>query len=344
MKTQTQVFDPDGDLTFILTHHPSDSIESRDFTPELGIGFDLNLDSKEPDEEHEVRIQVSSKHLTLASPVFKAMLKHSFREGAGLREFGCVQIPLPEDDPDAFSILMSIIHAKNQAVPRQMSLPLLTTIAILVDKYELHESTDLFANTWIDALKTSMPETFCKQLISWICITWVFRRPAEFTWASFVAIKQSTGVGFETVYEDFDTLPIPEEIIEAINVQREQAMEKILECLRMVVHGIQESKSHNCPAHRQECEALLLGTLLRSASKSKLWPIMESPYPGLSFKEVAYGIGALYIKSFCSQERGVYSATADDSHGIKTTLKAELKEIEMHLRGLRLKDFENTEL
>ena len=77
--------------------------------------------------------------MTLASSVFKAMLNGHFMEGRLLAEMGMVEVPLPDDDPTAFTILLDIIHGRGSRVPRKLNLTLLTDIAVLVDKYRLHE-------------------------------------------------------------------------------------------------------------------------------------------------------------------------------------------------------------
>lgn len=100
---------------------------------------------------------VSSRHLTLSSSVFKAMLRTPFREGETLSLHGKVTINLPEDDPAAFEILMNIIHAKNRAIPKTVPLIILTELAILVDKYRMHEAIGFLADLWIDNLKHAIP-------------------------------------------------------------------------------------------------------------------------------------------------------------------------------------------
>lgn len=55
-----------------------------------------------------------------------------------------MEIPLPDDDPVAFGILLRILHAQNNFVPREVDLPLLTGISILVDKYQIHNAVGVF--------------------------------------------------------------------------------------------------------------------------------------------------------------------------------------------------------
>ncbi|KAF7945757.1 uncharacterized protein EAE97_004795 [Botrytis byssoidea] len=94
-------------------------------------------------------ILVSSKHMSFASPVFKAMLTGEFREAVELREKGGTKIPLPDDDVDAMITLVKVIHGRLKSISKCTNLILLTKIAILVDKYQCHESTEFAVKAWI---------------------------------------------------------------------------------------------------------------------------------------------------------------------------------------------------
>jgi hypothetical protein len=72
-------------------------------------------DNEAPDAD---RMLVSSKHMTLASPIFKAMLRTgTFSEGQELARRGKAEINLPEDDPTAFTILLNVIHGHGSRLP-----------------------------------------------------------------------------------------------------------------------------------------------------------------------------------------------------------------------------------
>jgi hypothetical protein len=60
----------------------------------------------------------------------------NFKEGDALRSNGSVEIPFPEDNPDAFLILLKIIHGMTRQVPHDMDFEMMNEIAILVDKYQ----------------------------------------------------------------------------------------------------------------------------------------------------------------------------------------------------------------
>jgi hypothetical protein len=90
--------DPDGDVLLKFSRHAS----SSDVESEAGEAVELFIN---------VHMRVSSKHLIMVSPVFKAMLQRdNFREGQQLGNTGSVEIPLPDDDSDAFLIILDIVH------------------------------------------------------------------------------------------------------------------------------------------------------------------------------------------------------------------------------------------
>jgi BTB/POZ domain len=133
--------DPDGDL--LLKFSCSSGVESQ---------------AEEP--VFNVHMRVSSKHLTIVSPVFKAMLQRdNFREGRELGNTGSVTVPLADDDPDAFIIILDVVHCRSRQVPREISLEMLTRISVLVDKYQMVEAVEMFSNDWIQHIKFPDPES-----------------------------------------------------------------------------------------------------------------------------------------------------------------------------------------
>jgi hypothetical protein len=54
--------------------------------------------------------------------------------------------PLPDDNPDALRILLEIVHFRNRQVPKKVSFAMLTHLSILVDKYQMLEAVEPFAN------------------------------------------------------------------------------------------------------------------------------------------------------------------------------------------------------
>lgn len=160
-----------------------------------------------PDEKdlcHAVRIRVSSKHLTLASPVFRTMFKVIYKEGLNLHSQGHAELPLPDDNPAAFLIILHLIHGQIRKVPRKIDLWMLTELAILVDKYELLETVEMWLDYWLQDLESTIPLTLNNDLLPWICISWVFRKSAILKKVTKIAQTESQGL------LEANQLPIPE--------------------------------------------------------------------------------------------------------------------------------------
>lgn len=161
MFSEDRILDPDGDLIVTLTVQ--------------GI--------------RAIRVRCSSKHLTLASPFFKDILSLDYEGANDLRSTGVLLLPLLEDDPDVLFPLLKIIHAQHGDVPARVDLPMLTRIAILVKKYQLHIAVELFARNWIAALGLRNSQCSMDDTRQWIFISWVFKWQDEYQTATKTAAR-----------------------------------------------------------------------------------------------------------------------------------------------------------
>lgn len=240
-------FDPKGDVLLKLTRQyekeeldgpdsESSSIAGDDEDPDTFPGSDnvsaqedatmdetANLDTETTSNTEQsiillnqpVHMRVSSRHLMLASRVFGAMLDEcKFKEGTTLHSEGSVEIELPDDDPDAFAILLDILHARTREVPRKVSLHTLTQIAILVNKYEMLVAVEIFSDIWIRRLsKRGLPDNysfFREEMLSWLFISWVFEKPKIFKPMTKSMIQQAS----HAVDQDLDSdPPIPNTLL-----------------------------------------------------------------------------------------------------------------------------------
>ena len=121
----------------------------------------LKLDSG----DEEALIRVHSKVLSLASPVFAAMLSPRFAEGQALEEKkGTVNSPtaidLPDDDPEAMSLICRILHFKEDAAQRPYYVPFDTRVRLaqICEKYDLSRALSSWTNIWMDENQTPRPD------------------------------------------------------------------------------------------------------------------------------------------------------------------------------------------
>ncbi|KAH9218768.1 hypothetical protein DL95DRAFT_359922 [Leptodontidium sp. 2 PMI_412] len=334
MASNMHVFDPAGDLTFILQSLVVK--EPRKSSSLLSYRSSTRKFAK-------VYMRVSSKRLMQASPVFRAMLKHSFMEGMTLRATGKVEVPLPDDDPVAFALLMDIVHGtKGRAAP-QMDTLFLTTLAILVDKYRLQQHVATSSDQWVESLQGQVPKTFTPDLLHWLCISWVFRRPIEFNIVTRIAERESLGQDLDTYSQALNAnLPIPQRVIDSILSRRIKAIRNCLDVIGRYIDMLQLSTprctSSRNESHRYTCNNVLLGSLLESSTNLGLWPPADAPYRDLNFKFVAHEIMQIKVVSFCSKMGFTNQPTG--SHGVKAEIGAAIGKLKTRFSGLHLKDFD----
>ncbi|QDS75767.1 hypothetical protein FKW77_008714 [Venturia effusa] len=104
----------------------------------------------------ETRILVSSKALTLASKVFKAMLLGSaFKEGRELAESTAkkepYELPLPDDDAQAITLLSQVLcHRARKISVTNVTIELLEKLATVADKYACAEAVGFASRAWLE--------------------------------------------------------------------------------------------------------------------------------------------------------------------------------------------------
>lgn len=101
----------------------------------------------------DVELRVSSKVLSLASPVFKTMFGPSFVEGKSITSSSPSRITLTDDNPIAMVNLCNIIHYQTKSMPKQPDQPFLDQLAIVADKYDCIEALRSSTHMWLTTLE-----------------------------------------------------------------------------------------------------------------------------------------------------------------------------------------------
>ncbi|KAL2826328.1 hypothetical protein BDW59DRAFT_161167 [Aspergillus cavernicola] len=147
----------------------------------------------EPLDESCFRIQVSAKHLILASSVFQKILTGGWTESVTYLQKGSVEITAESWDIEALLILLRAIHGQHYQIPRKLTLEMLAKVAVLADYYECKEAMFIWTGIWVDALEEKIPTTCSRDLILWLWISWFFQLPAQFTETTSTAMSWSNG-------------------------------------------------------------------------------------------------------------------------------------------------------
>ncbi|KAK0613273.1 hypothetical protein B0T14DRAFT_275988 [Immersiella caudata] len=147
-----------------------------------------------------VTFRVVSQNLIQTSRVFQAALTGSWQEGSAAED-GNKNLEAEGWDSKAMYIVLSAIHYRTREIPRRVTLEMLCKITVLVDYYELHDALYFFLDLWIDSLQYSLPKTYGRDLILWICITSIFSSTRIHKAVTSVAVSQCPG--------EFRTLGLP---------------------------------------------------------------------------------------------------------------------------------------
>ncbi|KAM5346114.1 hypothetical protein ACJ41O_009119 [Fusarium nematophilum] len=199
----------------------------------------------------EVRFRVSSGHLSLASPFFRAIFEGSFSERTR-NERGLYEIKAFEWSAGALLILLDIIHGHHRSVPRSVDLDVLEQIAVLVDYYQCHEIVELFAERWIAASDDALPKDYGQPCMSWLFIAWVFSDAKLFNSMASMSVRLSKGP-LET------SLPLPGAIFDKIESRRQALSDEVVDN----VYGLLESLWATTDGCCIECSCMLLGSLMK---------------------------------------------------------------------------------
>lgn len=99
----------------------------------------------------EARLCVNSILLQTASRVFKAMFGPHYKEGQRSDLNGSKkEVPLPEDDVGAMTIICAVIHHRNDIIPERMSSDEVLQISVLADKYDCKVALKHAIHHWLD--------------------------------------------------------------------------------------------------------------------------------------------------------------------------------------------------
>ncbi|KAK0642145.1 hypothetical protein B0T16DRAFT_462149 [Cercophora newfieldiana] len=121
------------------------------FTPRTTIDPEGDVILHVSDDKSNREFLVSSKILTLASPVFAKMFGPHFQEGIALRSSqGSSTVRLEEDNPDAMGILLAALHFQTEAIPGETpGWDWLANLAVLSDKYDCNRALRPWIELWI---------------------------------------------------------------------------------------------------------------------------------------------------------------------------------------------------
>ncbi|CAD6454377.1 333f7997-631a-4504-8fdd-147850c0ad40 [Sclerotinia trifoliorum] len=303
------IADPDGDLLILLG--PT--------TPPISQTGESTLHERNSTWDYDSRVLVSSKRMSLASPVFKIMLEGSFKESLELKTLGRLTLPLPEDDPVAMRILIDVIHGHSKYIPKVVHIHAFARFAILADYYQCSAVAEACVNLWKQKIvELSLWKRSETRLACWIFITWVFNLSVEFKDATARIVKGLPyGLG-EILARNQLELPIPTTVIRKVDEYRQAALKGFKKILvvalsrfrggrilydvgrRMIfipdltharVMAYDDAKAcddEEACYDAKACDAEIIEYFTKALSKHSLFPLPQGPedYKGWVFDEL----------------------------------------------------------
>lgn len=166
-----------------------------------GITYTYGWNCCSPQRSCHVRLQVSSRHLCLVSPVFRAMLDGFW----GLQQNSdyMYEVKASEWNAEALLIVLNVFHGRHSAVPKAIEMSMLRDIALIVDYYECHEVIEIFVDRWLQCPDMQPPKHYQQEeSMDWLFISTVFSKATIFSTVATQILKLAT--------EPIEThLPIP---------------------------------------------------------------------------------------------------------------------------------------
>jgi hypothetical protein len=162
----------------------------------------------------KVHLLVSSKVLSLASPVFAAMFKHGFQEGRNLSSGSLEPIPLPDDNAEAITLLFNVLHFRSRDVPWSPSLITLAHLAVVCDKYDCVAAVASWSTVWLTTKSDVLAGGKAHDAVMVLYVSYGLDVPAAFSEASLVLMRdhlQSTRLSLSLPSEIASEL-IPEHL------------------------------------------------------------------------------------------------------------------------------------
>ncbi|KAK4073308.1 hypothetical protein Purlil1_13089 [Purpureocillium lilacinum] len=162
---------------------------------------DVTLITNNGTHESRRAFLVSSKLLSLASPVFSKMFSPAFLEGSQIRSDCHPHINLEGDDPMAMEMMFRALHFLCGDIPSSIDPEPLATLAVHCDKYDCNEAM----RPWILQWCGGRPEATTSQDFGLLLVAeYMFRAP---TFPDIAARAAKHLVpGFAAIWEKHDTL------------------------------------------------------------------------------------------------------------------------------------------
>lgn len=92
---------------------------------------------------------------------------------------------------------------------------------------------------------------------------------------------------------------------------------------------------------RYACDAMVLGSLMKSARRIGIWPQPVTPFLGMKFTELVKAIRGIRVLDVCNKSSRSLKTIGSsfNCHGLEDSIETSMKSIEAGLDGLNLTEY-----
>ncbi|KAG6082774.1 hypothetical protein E4U15_002271 [Claviceps sp. LM218 group G6] len=338
-------------------HEPTPERQPIAPTIESNVPNDSGEAHGEKSDRNEVEFRLSSRHLALASPVFKTMLNGFWKESAPPSDQSngsakpreplqsgtdCqlrYELTASEWDAEDFLLLMKIMHGRNVQMPYYIDLETLGRISVLVDYYQCQEVTQFAVGLWINNLSGTLPTTYGRDCVTWMFVSWVFHGGELLEKMTLLAIRTCNG-GLGTINLPFPPFllstatPHPHGLsklmcfVALVEMKRNLFIDGIFKMLGRVCKDLRVSEGRRLGLGCNfDCRAMLLGSLLKGMDKNELYG--ASSVEGVKSSVLSFKSGAWYSVNV--------SSCPAHSCNLQQLLQPEVEGLWADLRSVKVK-------
>ncbi|KAH8648207.1 hypothetical protein BGZ60DRAFT_423350 [Tricladium varicosporioides] len=177
------------------------------------------------DSQEIVKFLISTKVLSLASPVFAKMFGPNFQEGHKLRCGENIEVRLEDDNALAMEVILKALHYYriNQRHPTDVEE--MASIAVHCDKYDCAGALSPWISYWLNKFK---PMTGPPEALGFLLLTaYILDDAEQFMEISAMAIRNLT-ISFSQTWKSYEILNfLPENVQSIIATQVQQVLSRL---------------------------------------------------------------------------------------------------------------------
>ncbi|KAI9720517.1 MAG: hypothetical protein M1828_005688 [Chrysothrix sp. TS-e1954] len=235
------------------------------------IAYDGDFTVSTGQGQPEQRFKVARSCMRHASPVWDRMLDPD----SPFTESREKLATFPEDDSDALLILVAITHLRFDLLPETATLSDIESLVMTADKYGLVNIARPWLTKWLqDCADAEKPSTWTRMKIAWYMgekAVFTDLLPTSITYIS----KVESGMWVDAENHCIDVAEYKTLLGAPADSYRKRAFIALFRPFHDRIHELTTSRCCQTRRFFDECDSIILGSLIRSLHKVRLWPLPQ---------------------------------------------------------------------